>query len=196
MHIVRQAEERAEQMEKPQHEKRTAARSKQKRFFKKLFFLFSRARGPRKLHNMNIYLIVGAAAAYLLYRGGEVLNKLTYRINKTSFDKFNINEIVIKSNITVFNRSSSNLKLVQFTGTLFYKEQPAAIITSPINKTLERKGRADIDIYFNINPLNFFNQLTLLIASGNIFGNFKVVGTLQTEGFNVPINYTPDILPN
>ena len=145
---------------------------------------------------MNIYLIGGAIAAYLLYKGGEIVNKLTYRINKTSFDKFNINEIVIKSNVTIFNRSSSNLNLKQFTGVLYYKDQPAASITSPINKTLQKKGRADIDIYFNIDPLNFFNQLTLLLASGQMFGNFKVIGRLETDGFNIPINYTPDILPN
>lgn len=132
----------------------------------------------------------------MLYKGGEVINKLSYRVNSTKFEKFNFNEIVIKSNITVFNRSSSNLNLKQFTGTLFYKDQPAATINSPINKILEKKGRADIDIYFNIDPLNFFNQLTILVASGQIFGNFKVIGKLETQGFSVPVNYTPDILPN
>lgn len=146
---------------------------------------------------MNKFILAAAAAAaFFLYKGSNILNRLTYRVNSTKFDKFNINQIVIVSNITVFNRSSSNLNLKNFEGVLFYKDQPAATINAPINTTIERKEKADINIYYNLDPLNFFNQLSILLASRQIFGNFKVKGTLKTDGFNIPIIYTPDILPN
>ena len=146
---------------------------------------------------MNKFILAAAAAAaFFLYKGSNILNRLTYRINSTKFDKFNINQIVIVSNITVFNRSSSNLNLKNFEGVLFYKEQPVASIITPINTTIGRKEKADINIYYNLDPLNFFNQLSILLASRQIFGNFKVKGTLKTDAFNIPIIYTPDILPN
>lgn len=146
---------------------------------------------------MNKFILAAAAAAaFFLYKGSNILNRLTYRVNSTKFDKFNINQIVIVSNITVFNRSSSNLNLKNFEGVLLYKDQPAATINAPINTTIERKEKADINIYYNLDPLNFFNQLSILLASRQIFGNFKVKGTLKTDGFNIPIIYTPDILPN
>ena len=146
---------------------------------------------------MNKFILAAAAAAaFFLYKGSNIINRLTYRVNSTKFDKFNINQIVIVSNITVFNRSSSNLNLKEFTGVLFYKDQPAATITAPINTTIGRKQKLDIDIYYNLDPLNFFNQLSILLASRQIFGNFKVKGTLKTDAFNIPIIYTPDILPN
>jgi hypothetical protein len=144
----------------------------------------------------KLIFAAAAAAAFFLYKGSNILNRLTYRINSTKFDKFNINQIVIVSNITIFNRSSSNLNLKNFEGVLFYKDQPAATINAPINTTIGRKEKADINIYYNLDPLNFFNQLSILLASRQIFGNFKIKGVLKTDGFNIPIIYTPDILPN
>lgn len=146
--------------------------------------------------NKNLLIIAAAAAAYLIWKGGNVINNLSYRINSTKFDKFSINEIIIKSNITLFNRSKSQLTLNNFVGTLFYKNLPASQINANINKIVEPSGKTDIDIYFNIDPLNFFNQLSILLSSGDTFGNFKVTGNLNTPSFDIPINYTPDILPN
>lgn len=135
---------------------------------------------------------------YLANQAGTALyNLLPYEIIKTKFHKFSFDEVIIKSEILIRNKASYDVTVQGFIGGLFFREMEVSKISN-FNQpfTIPAGGSVMFSIYFGFQPQTFFNQIAQLAASGTLFGNFKVKGNLVTDKATIPVNFTPDILPN
>lgn len=142
------------------------------------------------------WILLAALAAFFvgrhIFRKQETIRSLNVNVSKIDFNKKNMALVVF---VRIINPGNAPVQVNAIVGDIIWKDTYGAVLDYRQPVTIDPLGERTIQIPIKMN-VNFVTLLTDLVmgkTKGMLTGKFEIKGSVNAEGFVVPLIYSQEI---
>jgi hypothetical protein len=141
-------------------------------------------------------LLAIAAAVFLagrqIFRKQETIRALNVNISKIDFNKKDLTFVVF---VRIINPGNAPIRVNAVVGDIIWKDVYGAVLDYRNPVTIDPLGERtlQIPIKMNVNLVQLIQDLMMGKTKGLLTGKFEIKGSVNAEGFVVPLVYSQEV---